>query len=97
MMIKVMAVATAIALSGSVALAQTSRDSSKSAAPTGQPTNGTPVTSGEGSSTTGSNMGSNDRPSSGDASNSGAGPAAGVNSAGPATEPGAVQRGANGR
>jgi hypothetical protein len=42
-------------------------------------------------------MGSGSGPSAGDASNSGAPTAAGVNSQGTRTEPGAVKNGANGR
>jgi hypothetical protein len=90
----------AIALSGSLTFAQTGpRDIPKSGAPTVQGTTGSSVTSGEGS-TTGTGMGGGigaTQPSADDASNSGAPTAAGANSEGRATEPGAVKSGANGR
>jgi|GraSoiStandDraft_30_1057271.scaffolds.fasta_scaffold26294_3 hypothetical protein len=100
MIFRAITLAAAIALFGGVAFAQTgSRDSSKSGAPAVPDPTGSSVTSGEGS-TTGTGMGGGigaSQPSADDASNSGAPTAAGVNSEGHATEPGAVKRGANGR
>jgi hypothetical protein len=98
MKIRTIALATLFALSSTLALAQGSAgSSSQSGSPTASPaTSGGTPGAGMSNGTTG--MGPSSTTSSpGNASNSGAPTAAGPNSQGTRTEPGAVQGGANGR
>ncbi len=105
MKLNTIALATAIALSSTFALAQSpTGGGSTSGAPAattgGSMDNKSPTGSPQGDAAMQKNMGTTgtSRPSTaGDASTSGAGPAAGVNSTGTATEPGAVKSGTNGR
>ena len=86
----ILASACILALASPAAFAQTSGTPSQAA-----PKKGMPI--GETGTMNKGTTGASSRPSGGDASTSGAGPAAGVNSTGNAKEPGAVKDGANGR
>lgn len=95
MKLKTMTLATVFALSSTFALAQAGTGSGaavgETTSPTGRPSGDAAMQKNMGTTGTG-------RPSAaGDASTSGAGTAAGPNNTGTRTEPGAVQKGVNGR